>query len=173
MSPTYPLTRYAVKMSNDSSHDRLAELREILIRESGDSLSLVESLENNPVCSVAYDSTLPGLIVQWRGYATSAQMRFVLENIIHMLEHHQASRILGDDTLLPLVHSTDQEWIINDWYPRAIAAGWRVSANKVPSNYFGKLTTDTVQAEVPEVVVIRPFEELGEARRWLERFSVG
>ncbi len=159
--------------NHDSNRDRVAALREILAQESGDSQSLIDDLENNPICSVAFDASVPCITVQWRGYATSAQMRFVLENIICLLDRHKAHRILGDDTLLPLVHSADQQWIIDDWYPRAIAAGWRVSANKVPQNYFGQLTTNSVQAEVPGVVVIRPFEELDEARRWLRGFLVG
>lgn len=160
-------------ISPGNNSDRVAALREILAQESGDSLSLINDLENNPICSVAFDASVPCIAVQWRGYATSAQMRFVLENIICLLDRHKAHRVLGDDTLLPLVHSADQQWIINDWYPRAIAAGWRVSANKVPQNYFGQLTTNSVQAEVPGVVVIRAFEELEEAKGWLRGFLVG
>lgn len=155
----------------DSNSNRLAELRAILAQESGDSLSLIDNLADNPICTLAFDADVPCIVVQWQGYATSAQMRFVLENVIELLERHKASRILGDDTLLPMVHTADQSWIINDWYPRAIAAGWRASANKVPRNYFGQLTTNTVQSEVPTPVVIRPFEELAEARRWLQSYS--
>jgi predicted lipoprotein len=158
--------------NNDNNRDRVTVLRDILMQESGDSISLINDLENNPICSITFDASVPCIAVQWRGYATSAQMRFVLENIICLLDRHKAHRILGDDTLLPLVHSADQQWIINDWYPRAIAAGWRVSANKVPKNYFGQLTTNNVQAEVPGAVVIRPFEELEEARQWLKGFLV-
>jgi len=159
-------------MTDNNNLARIAELRNILAQESGDSAGLLIDLENNPICSVRFDPALPGIAVQWRGYATSPQMRFVLENVIDLMARHKVSRILGDDTLLPMVHADDQEWIINDWYPRAVKAGWRVSANKVSESYFGDLTTRSVQSEAPASVVIRPFRELGEARRWLQGVSV-
>lgn len=162
------MVRSAMDNNND---DRLAQLRAVLAQESGDSLSLIENPADNPICKLAFDADVPCIVVQWRGYATSAQMRFVLENVIVLLERHKASYILGDDTLLPMVHTADQAWIINDWFPRAIAAGWRASANKVPRNYFGQLTTTSVQSVVPMPVVIRPFTELAEARRWLQSFA--
>lgn len=155
----------------DDGRNRLAVLRNILAQESGESLSLIDNIEDNPVCSVRFDSAVPCIAVQWKGYATSAQMRFVLENVIDLLREHDVCRILGDDTLLPVVHAEDQDWIVNDWFPRAAAAGWRVSANKVSESYFGHLATSGVQAEAPESVVIRPFRELAEARRWLQDFS--
>jgi hypothetical protein len=155
-------------MADDNNRARIAELRKALMEEPGDSAGLLEDIENNAICSVRFDPTLPGVAVQWKGYATSLQMRFVLENVIDLILHHKASRILGDDTLLPMVHADDQAWIINDWYPRAASAGWRVSANKVSESYFGDLTTRSVQSEAPASVMIRPFRELVEARRWLQ-----
>src|SRR5690606_1813072 len=94
-----------------------------------------------------------------------------LDNVIVMLKNHSVSRISGNDSALPMVHAEDQEWIAKDWFPRAVATGWRVSANKLPDTYFGQLTTNQVQIkEAPEPVVIKNFQYLAEARQWLESF---
>lgn len=156
---------------NPEQTDRLTALRGQLEREPGDSLSLLRNPLDNHLCSIVVDDSVPCLVVRWKGYTTSAQLRFILEHVLRMLRRHRLSRILGDDSAIPVIHAEDQQWIVSDWFPRAIAAGWRVSANRIPTEYFGELTTRTVQAEVPAPVVIRSFDELAEARQWLRNFA--
>ncbi|HSB95179.1 MAG TPA: hypothetical protein VLC91_01950 [Spongiibacteraceae bacterium] len=156
---------------NPKTEDLLIELRHALAYESSDDQSLMQNPLDNPICSISLDESVPCLSVKWKRYATSAQLRFVLENVIKMLKQHGLSRILGDDTAIPVIHASDQDWIVKNWFPRAIAAGWRVSANRVPAEYFGQLTTSSVQAKVPAPVVIRSFSELAEARAWLRDYS--
>jgi hypothetical protein len=157
---------------NAGEVDPLAGLREALRRESGEGLALLDNPYDNPICSIGVDESIPCLTVSWKRYATSTQLRFILEHVIHMLEKHRVSRILGDDSAIPVIHAIDREWIARDWFPRALAAGWRASANRIPKNYFGQLTTSSVQSEAPAEVVIRSFTELSEARQWLRSFSV-
>jgi hypothetical protein len=159
-----------VNRKSSNYENRITELKEALVKESSDSLSLLQDIESNPICSVKFDNSIPCIAVEWRQYATSTQIRFILENIIGLLKQHGVSRILGNDSALPVVHTEDQEWIANDWFPRAVAAGWRVSANKLPDSYFGQLTTNQVQSEAPEAVVIRNFQDLSDARQWLKAF---
>jgi len=156
---------------NPQAEDLRTELRKALTSESSDNKTLLHNPLENPICSISLDESVPCLSVKWKRYATSDQLRFVLENIIHLLKQHRLSRILGDDAAIPVIHASDQEWIVKNWFPRAIAAGLKVSATRVPDEYFGQLTTSSVQSKVPAPVVIRSFSELTEAREWLRSFS--
>ena len=78
----------------------LKQLRILLEAESGDGLELLKDLEDNPICSISYDESDACIVVLWRRYATSTQLRFIHESIIGLIEKHGASKILGDDTAL-------------------------------------------------------------------------
>jgi hypothetical protein len=143
-------------------------LARTLERESADGAAMARNIGDNPICCVSFDANVPCLFVEWRGYATSTQLRFVHERILELLEEHRVAKILGDNSGLPTVHADDQKWIIENWMPRAKAAGLRVSAAKQPVSYFGRLAMNTLYAAMPAGMVARSFDQLDQARRWLE-----
>ena len=144
-------------------------LRTALERESSDSLALLRDLQDNPICSVRVDETIPCLALMWKGYATSNQFRFVHENILDLLRQHRLSKIIGDDTELPMIHAEDQVWVIEDWMPRAVAAGLRAATSKSPTAYFGKMGVDNViRSVVPVAITIRSLDDLDAARAWIK-----
>ena len=122
------------------SGSSLAQLMRLVEEESIDGIKLLESPDDNPICSLSYDETVRCVTIVWRKYATSAQLRFVHETIIDMLTRHEANKILGDDSDLPVIHAEDQKWIIEDWMPRARAAGLKAAASTVSLAFFGKLS---------------------------------
>jgi hypothetical protein len=147
--------------------EALRKLHEDLANESTDSLKLLNNLEQNPVCCVTHDEELSCVCVVWKQYATRAQLRFIHERILHLLQRHGANKILGDDTALPTIHTEDQAWIIENWMPRALAVGLQFVANKGPDAYFGKVAVSAVQSRLSPMLVLRSFSDLDEARDWL------
>lgn len=148
----------------------LAQLMRLVERESTDGAKLLENPNDNHICSLSYDETIRCVTIVWRRYATSAQFRFIHEAIIDMLVQHQADKILGDDTDLPVVHAEDQKWIVDDWTPRAKAAGLKAIATNVSLSFFGRLTIGNIQASMARKVVIKAFPNIHLARNWLRNF---
>ena len=155
-----------------SDNSQLAKLRRILEQESHDSIALLNNVADNPICAIRHDAELPGIFVEWRNYATSSQLRFVHEYLIHLLEQHNVYKILGDDSALLTIHSSDQEWIALDWMPRAKKAGFRAAAAKRPTGYFGHLAVSNVQAAVSGEIMLRSFSDLNDARTWLRDIDI-
>lgn len=147
--------------------DELEHLRSKLELESSDGLKVLTDPENNPICSISFDNSLPGIIVIWKRYATSTQFRFIHEYILHLLVKHVVSKVLGDDTALATIHTEDRDWIVQDWMPRAMAAGLRAAASKKPDAYHGRYVVTSVQSEVKGVVT-GAFDEITDARHWLQ-----
>lgn len=142
-------------------------LRKTLELESGDSLKLSASPGDNPICAISVDTEVPAIVVVWKRYATSLQLRFIHEYILYLIKAHGIGKILGDDTSLATIHLDDREWIVRDWMPRAVAAGLRFAASKSPNSYFGNLSVNDVKVNAPASLVLRSFESLTAARSWL------
>jgi hypothetical protein len=140
-------------------------------RESIDGAKLLQNPYDNPICSLRYDEAIRCVTVVWHRYATSAQYRFIHEILIQMLERHQASKILGDDSDLPVVHAEDQQWMMDNWMPRAKAAGLKAVATTASLSFFGRLTIGSVQAKMASQIAITTFPSIHLARDWLRSLS--
>jgi hypothetical protein len=151
----------------------LDRLRAQIQLESSDGLRLLKSLRNNPLCALSVDKSVPCVMVVWKRYVTSAQLRFVHEHILRLLIKHKMRAVLGDDTVLPTIHADDQRWIVEDWMPRAQAAGLKACASKRPLSYFGKLAIHRVHSVAPDGVELRSFERIEDARGWLQSTAGG
>src|SRR5271170_3652719 len=102
---------------HEEQSEPLRLLRARLEIESSDSVKLLKDFKENPICSVRLDESVPCIVVVWKQYATSTQLRFIHESILGLLEKHRVTKILGDDTLLPTIHAEDQTWIAENWMP--------------------------------------------------------
>jgi hypothetical protein len=145
----------------------LEQFRAIVKAQSSDGLALVTDPENNPICSIRADQDARCIFVEWKQYATSAQLRFIHEHIIDLLKRHQIAKVLGDDTALPTIHCDDQKWIVENWLPRAKAAGLKMAANKIPATHFGKVAVESVRLFLSRGILIRAFDNIADARNWL------
>jgi hypothetical protein len=149
----------------------LVELARMVEAESHDGTLLVKNLHDNPICVIRYDEEVRCVEVVWRKYATSAQLRYIHEVILLMLAQHGAEKILGDDTDLPIVHAEDQRWIVEDWLPRARAAGLQAAATTVSMTFFGRVAIGAVQSRLARDIRVKNFGTIHSARSWLKNFS--
>lgn len=135
--------------------------------ESSEGRSLLDDPDGNPICAVGVDASVPCVTVVWKRYATSLQLRLINERILVLAAQHGLSKVISDDTALPTIHPDDQAWIVNNWMPRAVAAGLRSVAAKSPMSYFGKASVDRIRMAAQPPLTIRHFTNLGAARAWL------
>jgi hypothetical protein len=125
-----------------------------------------------PTCSLTLDDTLPGVVVRWKGYATSAELRAVHEQLLEVIKKHRVSKVLGDDTALASVASEDRLWIIENWMPRAVSAGLRVAAAKRSDNYFARVAVTEIENARGKPLQFKVFDALDDAKAWLQAAPV-
>lgn len=142
-------------------------LQHLLEGESGDGRALARSIEDNPICTVSYEPDVSCLLVKWKRYATSTQLRYIHECLIRLITKYRVSKILGDDTDLVSIAAIDQHWIVQDWMPRAITAGLKSAASIKPRGYFGQTSVNRILSIVPAGLAIQSFGNFEEARNWL------
>lgn len=150
----------------------LRQLTETVRAESSDGARLVSDLQNNPICRITLDPALHCVALEWGRYATSAQLRFVHECLLALLQREGLHKILGDDSALAVITVDDQAWLCEDWMPRAAVAGLKAGASKTPHAFFGKQSIANVQSGAPAGIALRSFDSLDEARAWLQSVPV-
>ena len=145
----------------------LRGLARLLANEPGAARVLLDNPEDNPICSISIDRDVPCAVIVWKRYATSTQLRFIHEWLLEVLTRNRLSKLLGDDTALPTIHSHDQRWIAEDWMPRATAAGLKAAASRRPESHFARLAVDALQSVKAPGLQFGSFSDVAAARRWL------
>src|SRR5690242_8694814 len=90
-------------------------------------------------CDIYYNETLEVIQTRWKGiYISGNGFRKILDEIINALAAKRTSTIIADARQMKVIAEADRQWIIDDWYPRALAAGFRCQALVVTKDTFNE-----------------------------------
>jgi hypothetical protein len=146
------------------------------LRESIDSSSVrpksLFDLANNPVCSVIFDADVHCVSVIWKGPATSGQIRYIHEGILDIVVENGVNAVLADNAELLGIGEDDQNWVRENWMPRALAAGLRFGARNNPRLPAAKKGVEALRATMPPQFQGRTFEDLNDGRAWLKTVTL-
>jgi hypothetical protein len=123
------------------------------------------------VYNIYYEPETGFVIMQWRGYATSAQFREGTEIMLNTLIANKANKVLADIQDMLVIGMADQEWLQKQFIPRAINFGFKALAMVKPKSYFNKVAVEAVSYKVDKAkLTINFFDGIEEAREWLVQF---
>ena len=112
----------------------------------------------SPACNIYYDTELKVVHPVWKGvFVSNEEFYKILNDIINLLSLKKTNALLADTRLIQEITVQDQEWIINDWYPRAVKAGFNCEALIVSKSSFNefvikqivRMFDDKIQAPLP------------------------
>ena len=96
-------------------------------------------------CDVFYNLELNAVQTKWKGiYVSGEPFRKILDALIALMKLKKSSVIIADARDMKIISGDDQKWIVNDWYPRALAAGFWYEALIVTLNTFNELTVKKI-----------------------------
>ncbi|HEX8506206.1 MAG TPA: hypothetical protein VF630_12625 [Hymenobacter sp.] len=103
------------------------------------------------------------------GVREAMQFRALLTHTAHALARQGWSKILVDQRSMAPFSPSEQDWMTNEWLPRAVAeSGYRYGAILVAEDVFARLATNQfVMASRKLPHTYRTFEKEGEATAWL------
>ena len=114
-----------------------------------------------------YDPTVPCLIMVWRGYHPSAVFRARNAEVLGALARHRATKLLCDIRYFLLIAAADQDWLNNDWLPRAMEAGLRQCAIVSPIYFFNRVAVQTVVDRIASALQVEYFDSPEAGLNWL------
>lgn len=109
------------------------------------------------------------ITLKWRGYAPSPQFRSILEDALSNVRLHQLEAWLADLREMNAILRQDEQWCVNDWFPRLAKAGLKRMAILVSSDYFNQMSVDRIMdAATPEMpFAVANFDDPVAALAWL------
>jgi hypothetical protein len=123
---------------------------------------------DTPYILVRWDGDGPWVYVKWKGWADGPEYRAAQEVVIVALRENHASRNLIDSKESRVVSDEDQEWLIKDWMPRAVAAGRRWTAIVLPTSPLGRTIAENIDKHPrSKLTEVAHFETLEDAAAWL------
>lgn len=90
--------------------------------------------------------------------------------ILEQLTENQTSFVINDNREVTGVWDEVNDWIANEWMPRAIGAGMRKFAHILSNDLFAQLSAEFMEDNSKEIegdFQLRTFGNLDEAEKWL------
>ena len=119
---------------------------------------------DTPYVLVRWEWRWPGVYVKWKAWANSSEYRAAQEVIILAFRENHASRDLIDSTDRRVVSDDDQKWLVENWMPRAAAAGRRWTAIVMPKSALGRTIAENIDTYArSKHITIEHFETVEDA----------
>ncbi len=124
---------------------------------------------SHPACDVGFDESADAVFTVWKGkYAEGETMHHILDSVISLMREKHTGVVIADARLMKPISRDDQEWIVNDWYPRAVAAGFRTELLVIsPYSHHEQSIRSIVSHYDDEMVGTFYFHSLDDVRAWL------
>ncbi len=131
--------------------------------------------EKEGVAAIYWDGASQALCPEWKSFSVSdKEVRAVLENLLILIAEKKCDRqIINTGKTLGGFSEEIQEWLGNDWIPRAVKAGMKYVATVTPKNAMAQLSNDywqEVSTDIGFVTINVPSHEAGQ--EWLNKFPV-
>ena len=119
--------------------------------------------------NIYFKEDINSVVMEWDGYATSAEFKEGTELMLNTLIKHNTFKVLADIKDMILIGVEDQQWLIDQFLPRAIEFGFKAIAIVKPDSYFNKVAVESVSYKVDkDKLEIMFFDNTAQAKEWLK-----
>jgi hypothetical protein len=114
---------------------------------------------------LSWDETAGLVVLEWKGFVPFERWQIFLNKVLELARQHKSSKLLADSSKLGPFSKLAEQWIFQDWKPRAIAAGLKSIAYIAPKN---AITRQALRSLPTNPNLSAYFETVEEAREWLK-----
>ena len=122
------------------------------------------------IYNIYFDEDITAVVMEWNGYATSKQFKQGTELMLNMLIKNNCSKVLADIKDMKIIAMEDQQWLNEEFLPRATTFGFKAIAIIRPDFYFNKVAVESISYKADkEKLAINFFDNKIEAIEWLSK----
>lgn len=124
------------------------------------------------IYNIYFDARINSVVMEWNGYATSKQFKEGTELMLNTLIKNNCSKVLADIKDMKIIAMEDQQWLTEEFLPRATKFGFKAIAIIKPDHYFNKVAVETISYKADkDKLTINFFDNTKEARDWLNKIE--
>ena len=121
---------------------------------------------------VFWDEDIAAAMGAGEGFVDGEEFRTGMDKGLELLIKKRSIRWLAEMSRRKVHTPDDQKWVVDDWTPRAVAAGLRYTAFVLPTSVVSKMALQRMNQTIADrTLEMAYFDNLEDARRWLA--SVG
>jgi hypothetical protein len=125
---------------------------------------------NTEIYNIYFDKEINAVVMEWDGYATSKQFKQGTELMLNTLIQNNCSKVLADIKDMKIIAMEDQQWLNEEFLPRATTFGFKAIAIIKPDFYFNKVAVETISYKADKnKLTISFFDNIEEAKEWLSK----
>ena len=125
---------------------------------------------NTQIYNIYFDKDLNCVVMEWDGYATSKQFKQGTEVMLNTLIKNKCSKVLADIKDMKIIALEDQQWLHEEFLPRATTFGFKAIAIVKPDYYFNQVAVETISYKADkDKLTINFFDKIEEAKTWLNK----
>jgi hypothetical protein len=125
--------------------------------------------EFGSVClTVEYDEKSQWVFYQWKGFIRMQDIKTGYNKIIEQVVENNAVAVLADHSQIVGPWNEANDWLTNDWTPRAIQAGIFYWAINTGNDLFSNISLEMFLNKYSQgQYKVQVFEQLADASKWL------
>ena len=130
----------------------------------------MDRIEIGQCCVVSYLPEVSAIQVEWFDMPSTDIFQKGCNTVLEMLIEKKISKLLVDNTMAKIFAMKDQQWLNDNWLPRAEKAGYRYSATVLgDSDAFVKFAAQSIANKRDKSKFInRSFKTKNDALIWLK-----
>ncbi|MFC7139186.1 hypothetical protein ACFQMA_04955 [Halosimplex aquaticum] len=127
-----------------------------------------ETIEDTKNYTIEWDDDIGAVVFTWDEYVSGQTFRDACEALLDAIKRKNASKSLTDTRGVNAHDAEDQEWLQNDWMPRALDVGLEYSAVVHPDSVISEMDVENMMDGV-EPSGAKPLltSDMNEAREWI------
>ena len=123
-------------------------------------------------CKIYYYEDLSCVHLDWFGMAYNDQFQEACNFSLQLLEEKKANKMIADNTKSKVVSIESQNWLMENWFPRAYEVGYRTSAVVVSTDVFNKVAVKNITNKMDKgKFTVQYFENLEKAKVWIKKLN--
>jgi hypothetical protein len=125
---------------------------------------------NTEIYNIYFDKEINSVVMEWDGYATSKQFKQGTELMLNTLIQNNCSKVLADIKDMKIIAMEDQQWLNEEFLPRATMFGFKAIAIVKPNYYFNQVAIETISYKADkDKLTINFFDNIEDAKAWLSK----
>jgi len=89
-------------------------------------------------CKIEYIPESDYLIIRWYGFPKSNEFRQACDMALNYMIELNIKKLLTDNREVKVFGVSDQKWLNEEWFPKALALGYYASATLISNDVFVK-----------------------------------